>query len=191
MSIRILPGDVFNLLTVVAFSHSGKPSPNSNETPRRWFTCRCACGTICLRTASALKRSLVRSCGCLTRREGPDCPNFKHGGARQNAPELPEHRAWRSAKERCTYPKASSYERYGGRGISMCAEWLNDFPAFFTHVGTKPSPKHQLDRIDNEKGYEPGNVKWSTPQEQARNRRKRRWWKRPVLVPSPETTAPE
>jgi hypothetical protein len=53
----------------------------------------------------------------------------------------------------------------------MCPEWRGSFSAFFAHVGPRPSRRHTVDRIDNEKGYEPGNVKWSTPTQQRRNSR--------------------
>jgi len=58
-----------------------------------------------------------------------------------------------------------------GRGISVCDEWRNSFAAFHSYIGDKPTPKHSLDRINNDGNYEPGNVKWSTPKEQANNRR--------------------
>ena len=82
-----------------------------------------------------------------------------------------EYKAWSEAKQRCHNPKSSKYKWYGARGISVCDEWKNDFEAFFSHVGPKPSEKHELDRIDNDKGYEPGNVHWVTKQDNVRNRR--------------------
>lgn len=61
-----------------------------------------------------------------------------------------------------------------GRGIGIHAPWRHDFPAFVAHVGSRPSTRHSIDRIDNGRGYEPGNVRWATKQEQSRNRRDRR-----------------
>ena len=62
---------------------------------------------------------------------------------------------------------------YGGRGISVFHEWVNDFMEFFKYVGKAPSVKHSIDRIDNDKGYFPGNVRWATSLEQRLNQRKR------------------
>lgn len=61
---------------------------------------------------------------------------------------------------------------YGGRGITMCSEWKDDFYSFLDYIGKKPTLKHSLDRIDNNGNYEPGNVKWSTPHEQQSNTRR-------------------
>ena len=72
---------------------------------------------------------------------------------------------------RCTNQNAMDYERYGGRGITVCEEWRGSFQAFFAHIGPRPSLAYSVERIDNDKGYEPGNVCWATRGEQARNRR--------------------
>ena len=95
-------------------------------------------------------------------REGP----LKHGLSR-----TPEYRAWQTMRHRCTRPTSPSWPDYGGRGITVAAEWLNDPRAFIAHIGPRPSPKHEVDRIDNERGYEPGNVRWVTRPVNDRNRR--------------------
>lgn len=82
----------------------------------------------------------------------------------------PEYRTWTHMKVRCYNKNYESFSNYGGRGIKVCDEWLNDFVAFFNHVGKKPSPQHTLDRIDNDGNYEPGNVRWATKSEQQMNR---------------------
>ena len=82
-----------------------------------------------------------------------------------------EYNAWASIKARCYNPKNSGYCRYGGRGIKMYGPWIKDFQAFFDYIGRKPTPEHSLDRIDNNRGYEPGNIRWATKKEQCRNRR--------------------
>jgi len=83
----------------------------------------------------------------------------------------PEYLAWMNAKSRCNNPKNKAWSYYGGRGISMCEEWVDDFLSFYEHVGPKPSPEHSLDRIDNDGNYEPGNLRWATKKEQSANRR--------------------
>lgn len=83
----------------------------------------------------------------------------------------PEHRAWVHMKQRCTNPKTRHWKHYGGRGISVCKEWIGSFLAFYAHVGSRPTPRHSIDRIDVNKGYEPGNVRWATQQEQINNTR--------------------
>ena len=81
-----------------------------------------------------------------------------------------EYSAWNGMKMRCTNPNHKHYHRYGGRGITVCQAWMDSFEKFIADVGLRPSFWHTLDRIDNNKGYEPGNVAWSTKKQQARNR---------------------
>jgi hypothetical protein len=81
-----------------------------------------------------------------------------------------ESKSWSEAKQRCHNPNSDKYKWYGARGITVCEEWMNDFTAFFDHIG--PCPKgYELDRKDNDKGYEPGNVRWVTKKENIMNRR--------------------
>jgi hypothetical protein len=81
-----------------------------------------------------------------------------------------EYQSWAGAKQRCFYPKHNEYHRYGGRGITMCQEWVENFTAFLSYVGQRPTPLHSLDRWPNKDGnYEPGNVRWATREEQGQN----------------------
>ncbi len=81
-----------------------------------------------------------------------------------------EYRAWIHIKSRCYNPNVSCYVHYGAKGVTLCDEWLGSFPAFLAHIGPAPSAKHSVDRIDNSRGYEPGNVRWATTKEQANNK---------------------
>lgn len=84
----------------------------------------------------------------------------------------PEYHAWESMRTRCHAGRNSvHYERYKARGIRVCEEWERSFIAFYEHVGPRPSPKHTLDRIDNNGNYELGNVRWTTRRVQQRNTR--------------------
>lgn len=89
--------------------------------------------------------------------------------------ESPEYRVWITMKARCLNPKRSNYKNYGGRGITVCPRWVQSFESFYADMGAKPSPSHTLDRIDNDKNYEPENCRWSTPKEQQNNRRNTIW----------------
>jgi len=82
-----------------------------------------------------------------------------------------EYSAWCHMKGRCMNETDAAYPRYGGRGITVCDAWLSDFMAFYEHVGPAPSPKHSIDRIDNDYGYYYGNVRWGDDEVQSNNRR--------------------
>lgn len=84
-----------------------------------------------------------------------------------------EWAAWNQARYRCHDPNGKQWANYGGRGITMAPEWFVSFDTFLEHIGPKPTKDHTLDRIDNERGYEPGNVRWATWTEQAANKRTR------------------
>lgn len=85
---------------------------------------------------------------------------------------LPEFNVWRAIKTRCNNKNFKSYDNYGGRGIKICKQWEDSFVEFYKYVGARPSNKHSIDRIDNNKGYEPGNVRWATANIQATNNRR-------------------
>lgn len=95
------------------------------------------------------------------------CALTTHGGHKKSA-----YGSWKGMIDRCHNPKCRSYDNYGGRGISVCDEWRNDFNAFVAHIGPRPSSKHSIDRWPNNDGnYEPGNVRWANQMEQNRNMR--------------------
>lgn len=153
----ITPGERYGRLTTVSVD------PATMAAGRRQWICRCDCG----QTASVLPHALVSgntsSCGCL-RIERLRAAVVTHGLSHK----IPEYGQWRRMIQRCTDPNVPEYARYGGRGITVCTEWL-DFGQFLSDMGRRPDQKATLERLDNDRGYEPGNVRWATRKEQARN----------------------
>lgn len=88
----------------------------------------------------------------------------------------PEYATWERIRIRCFDKNCRDYVNYGGRGITVCARWLRSPATFVKDMGPRPTPKHSLDRINNEGHYEPSNCRWATSTEQARNRRTSRYY---------------
>ena len=153
-----LMGMQFDALTVIA------PTPG----PRgRVWVCRCVCGNTKVVSTAHLRRRAVTNCGC--RKPDEIRARFTVHGHNRLGQRTKEYKAWAKIKGRCTNPRDSGYRLYGAIGRTMHPEWVESFSAFFEHIGQAPSPKHSVDRIDNDRGYEPGNVRWATASQQSRN----------------------
>ena len=155
MTIRrpIAIGTKFGRLTVV-------------EQIPTYCRCLCECGTQKMVQTTHLLTTMVKSCGCLYRDTRDTKGDHGHyvGGRRTSTA-----RVWINMIQRCTKPNHQAYASYGGRGITVCARWMN-FKNFLEDMGVRPDGM-SLDRLDNNKGYQPDNCAWRTRKHQARNRR--------------------
>lgn len=122
--------------------------------------CVCECGVVRAVRECKLGHGKSTCCGCSRLRGQGE--GYKHA----------LYNTWSCMVGRCTNPKNPAWDRYGGRGIRVCNQWLASPMAFYEYVGTRPSPEHSIDRINNDGNYEPGNVRWASPKEQSRNMRK-------------------
>ncbi len=145
-----------------------------------WF-CMCDCGNEIVTSSNSLRRGRTKSCGCL--RKECAASHAKMAGAARGMQMLKHgqcgtrlYNVWKSMHQRCFNPKDKFYKDYGGRGISVCSEW-NDFSNFYEwaiqngYDPLAPFGKCTIDRIDNDKGYEPSNCQWVDLSIQANNRR--------------------
>lgn len=128
---------------------------------------KCKCGNTFIAFISNVKLLKTKSCGCFHRQLTGE-RSFIHGGAINKRES--GFSSWSHIKTRCRNVNSKGYKKYGAKGITMYDDWYNSFELFISHIGPRPSLLHSVDRFPNKKGnYEPGNVRWATPKEQANN----------------------
>lgn len=152
-----LTGKRFGKLTVIQ-----RVQNKGNKV--NWL-CQCDCGNTTIVQGSNLKNGHIRSCGCLISET-----NTKHGKWNSRI-----YRIYHAMKQRCYNSSSEHYDCYGGRGISICPEWLHDFQAFYNWAMSHGySDELSIDRIDVNGNYEPGNCRWAEPSLQTFNQRTRK-----------------
>lgn len=157
-----LVGFVSGRLTVVRRA-------GSRRSKALW-ACTCSCGGELEATTDRLTRGVAKSCGCLYAETRT--ARLAHGGT-IGGKRSKEFRTWIQIRRRTIGDMRGKIPCY--RDVSLADEWADDFAAFRQHIGPAPSEAHTIDRIDPNRGYEPGNVRWATMKEQNRNRRRHRY----------------
>lgn len=131
------------------------------------WTCRCDCGSVCDALSKDLRSGHKASCGCLKVEQGKRAA-IRHGAASHSS-RSPEYRSWQSMLTRCYNKKYHRFDRYGGRGITVCDRWRESFENFLTDMGSR-STGTSIDRFPNPNGnYEPSNCRWATRVQQRNN----------------------
>lgn len=159
MKCENLDGQKFGRLTVLH-----KEATEDRKGKRLRVVCLCECGNTVVVSKTHLKSGHTVSCGCYKREVVR-----KHGLGTSKV-----YYCWHDAKDRCTNQNNENYHLYGGRGITMSDEFIDDVSAFYEYIGDPPDDFHRwsIDRINPDMGYESGNIRWATPKEQSHNIRK-------------------
>ena len=153
-----LTGKRYGKLVVI---NESKKTDLSRQT--FWF-CLCDCGSNKEVGGRSLRRGDIVSCGCFGKEQRAKS-NTKHGQHKSLT-----YKSWGNMIQRCTNQAHSNYKNYGGRGISICDEWM-DFSVFLKDMGQRPSRLHSIERINNQLWYFKDNCRWATNVEQSRNKR--------------------
>lgn len=161
--VKVEAGDQYGMFSVLAEAPRHRKPTGATV---RMFVCKCSCGTVKSVRLTSLRSGSTVSCGCFHKANAEK--TLKTAATTHGESKSAVYRVWQSMKKRCHDPKDASYPRYGAKGISVCQEWRDSFEAFAAYMGPRPHGL-TIDRENNKGNYEPGNVRWATYTQQARN----------------------